>query len=207
MNFTGTTIYSVYINASTGASLKLTTFKPIGHVWTMVAGGGASIVHSDSIAAADFAHKLANYGEYSGAPSEVDLLTRPPPCPDGKIFIVGGGIANFTNPVPNWQEGLKVMCLLGESLGVPIHVFGPGTHITKIMPLALSLKSTTSMKAPTSVLATAPGSPKISPATPEHGANDVGTIHAEGERTRPNDVVVCFDSLDHQRLQARIQTP
>lgn len=70
MNFTGTTIYSVYINASTGASLKLTTFKPIGHVWTMVAGGGASIVHSDSIAAADFAHKLANYGEYSGAPSE-----------------------------------------------------------------------------------------------------------------------------------------
>ena len=36
----------------------------------MVAGGGASVVYSDAIAAHGFAHELANYGEYSGAPSE-----------------------------------------------------------------------------------------------------------------------------------------
>ena len=36
----------------------------------MVAGGGASVVYADAIAAAGFAHELANYGEYSGAPSE-----------------------------------------------------------------------------------------------------------------------------------------
>jgi ATP citrate (pro-S)-lyase len=36
----------------------------------MVAGGGASVVYSDAIAAAGFAHELANYGEYSGAPTE-----------------------------------------------------------------------------------------------------------------------------------------
>jgi ATP citrate (pro-S)-lyase len=34
-----------------------------------------------------------------------------------KIFVRRGG--------PNYQEGLKAMRLLGESLGVPIHVFGP----------------------------------------------------------------------------------
>jgi ATP citrate (pro-S)-lyase len=36
----------------------------------MVAGGGASVVYSDAIAAHGFAYELADYGEYSGAPSE-----------------------------------------------------------------------------------------------------------------------------------------
>jgi ATP citrate (pro-S)-lyase len=40
-----------------------------GRIWTMVAGGGASVVYSDAIAAHGFASELANYGEYSGAPS------------------------------------------------------------------------------------------------------------------------------------------
>ena len=49
---------------------------------------------------------LANYGEYSGAPSEqqtydyartlLSLMTREP-HPLGKVLIIGGGIANFTN--------------------------------------------------------------------------------------------------------------
>jgi ATP citrate (pro-S)-lyase len=36
----------------------------------MSAGGGASVVYSSAIAAADFAHKLINYNEYSGVPSK-----------------------------------------------------------------------------------------------------------------------------------------
>src|SRR5277367_4067879 len=97
----------------------------------------------------------------------VDLMTRGSPRPDGKILIIGGGIANFTNVAatfkgiiralkeykaalishnvsifvrrggPNYQEGLREMRLLGEGLGVPIRVFGPETHITEIVPLAL----------------------------------------------------------------------
>ena len=35
-----------------------------------MAGGGASVVYSDAIAAHGFADELANYGEYSGAPTE-----------------------------------------------------------------------------------------------------------------------------------------
>jgi len=88
--------------------------------------------------------------------------------PEGKVLIIGGGIANFTNVAatfkgiiralreyqakliqhevkvfvrrggPNYQEGLKAMRTLGETLGVPIHVYGPETHITAIIPLALS---------------------------------------------------------------------
>ena len=62
--------YIQKLDASTGASLKLTVLNATGRIWTMVAGGGASVVYSDAIAAAGFAHELANYGEYSGAPSE-----------------------------------------------------------------------------------------------------------------------------------------
>jgi len=62
--------YIQKLDASTGASLKLTVLNPTGRIWTMVAGGGASVVYSDAIAAAGFAHELANYGEYSGAPTE-----------------------------------------------------------------------------------------------------------------------------------------
>ncbi|KAJ2077313.1 ATP citrate lyase subunit 1 [Coemansia sp. RSA 988] len=169
------------LDAKTGASLKLTILNKDGRVWTMVAGGGASVVYSDAIAALGFASELANYGEYSGAPSEaqtyeyaktiLDLMTRTQ-HPDGKVLIIGGGIANFTNVAttfkgiiralreykqaliahgvrvfvrragPNWQEGLRAMRELGETLGVEIRVFGPETHVSAIVPLALGKAAT-----------------------------------------------------------------
>lgn len=84
-------------------------------------------------------------------------------------------------------------------------MFGPDTHITEVVPLALGLKSTTSSTAPLSVPTTAPGSPKISPATPdaEPGAGDVGAIHASGERTQAEDVVVRFDAVNGSAKGAR----
>ena len=106
--------YIQRLDGSTGASLKLTVLRPEGRVWTMVAGGGASVVYSDAIAAHGFADELANYGEYSGAPTQgqtyeyaktiIDLMTRGMPNAKGKILIIGGGIANFTNvrPVSFW---------------------------------------------------------------------------------------------------------
>ena len=73
----------------------------------MVAGGGASVIYSDTICDLGGAKELANYGEYSGAPSEsqtfeyaktiLSLMTRGSPHPEGKVLIIGGGIANFTN--------------------------------------------------------------------------------------------------------------
>ena len=35
----------------------------------MVAGGGASVVYADTISDLGFGKELANYGEYSGAPT------------------------------------------------------------------------------------------------------------------------------------------
>ncbi|KAJ3010565.1 citrate synthase [Thoreauomyces humboldtii] len=169
--------YIADLDAKTGASLKLTVLNAQGRIWTMVAGGGASVVYSDAIAALGFADELANYGEYSGAPSEsqtyeygktiLDLMTRGKPHPEGKFLFIGGGIANFTNVAatfkgiikalkqyqhnlqehkvrifvrragPNYQEGLRMMRVLGDNLGVEINVFGPEMHVTGIVPLAL----------------------------------------------------------------------
>ena len=169
--------YIADLDSKTGASLKLTVLNPAGRIWTMVAGGGASVVYADAIAAYGYTSELANYGEYSGAPSEsqtyeyaktiLDLMTRSDPNPEGKFLFIGGGIANFTNVAstfkgiikamkeyqkllqahkvkvyvrragPNYQEGLRLMRTLGETLGVEMHVFGPEMHVTGIVPLAL----------------------------------------------------------------------
>jgi len=166
------------IDSRTGASLKLTILNPRGRVWTMVAGGGASVIYADTICDLGFAGELANYGEYSGDPSTedtyeytktiLDLMTREED-PEGrpKYLLIGGGIANFTDVAktfkgvvmaledykerlreagveiyvrrggPNYEEGLRIMRKLGERLGVPIHVYGPETHMTRIVSMAL----------------------------------------------------------------------
>lgn len=171
--------YIADLDAKSGASLKLTVLNKEGRIWTMVAGGGASVIYADTICDLGGASELANYGEYSGAPSEMQtyeyaktilsLMTEKQHA-EGKILIIGGGIANFTNVAttfkgivralreyqqklienkvsiyvrrggPNFQEGLRVMKELGSTLGVPIHVYGPETHMTAIVSMALGKK-------------------------------------------------------------------
>uniref|UniRef100_A0A671R9R3 ATP-citrate synthase n=1 Tax=Sinocyclocheilus anshuiensis TaxID=1608454 RepID=A0A671R9R3_9TELE len=168
--------YIADLDAKSGASLKLTLLNPRGRIWTMVAGGGASVVYSDTICDLGGVDELANYGEYSGAPSEqqtydyaktiLSLMTHEK-HPDGKVLIIGGSIANFTNVAatfkgivraikdyqgplkehevtifvrrggPNYQEGLRVMGEVGKTTGIPIHVFGTETHMTAIVGMAL----------------------------------------------------------------------
>ncbi|KAF2842381.1 ATP citrate lyase-like protein subunit [Patellaria atrata CBS 101060] len=111
--------YIAEMDAKTGASLKLTILNPKGRVWTLVAGGGASVVYADAIASAGFAGELANYGEYSGAPSEtqtfhyartvLDLMFRSPNHPEGKVLFIGGGIANFTNVASTFKGVIRAL--------------------------------------------------------------------------------------------------
>jgi ATP citrate (pro-S)-lyase len=168
--------YVEELDSKTGASLKLTVLNPEGRVWTMVAGGGASVVFADTITDLGYMSEMANYGEYSGDPNEeftylyaktiLDLMTRRKD-PKGKFLLIGGGIANFTDVAntfkgiikaleeyhqelqegnvkiyvrrggPNYREGLARMRALGERIGVPIEVYGPETHMTKIVSMAL----------------------------------------------------------------------
>lgn len=107
------------MDAKTGASLKLTVLNSTGRIWTLVAGGGASVVYADAIASAGFVSELANYGEYSGAPTEtqtfnytrtiLDLMLRAPLHPDGKVLFIGGGIANFTNVASTFKGVIRAI--------------------------------------------------------------------------------------------------
>ena len=38
--------YIADLDAKSGASLKLTILNPVGRIWTMVAGGGASVIYA-----------------------------------------------------------------------------------------------------------------------------------------------------------------
>ncbi len=96
------------LDEKTGASLKLKVLNKDGRIWTMVAGGGASVIYTDTIVDLGFGKELGNYGEYSGNPSRehteiyaqtiIDFITETPD-PEGKskYLIIGGGIANFTD--------------------------------------------------------------------------------------------------------------
>src|SRR3989338_391886 len=87
------------LDAKTGASLKLTILKHTGRIWNLVAGGGASVIFADTVCDFGFAHELANYGEYSGAPNEeetyqyaktvIDLATRRPDA-HSRALLIGG---------------------------------------------------------------------------------------------------------------------
>jgi succinyl-CoA synthetase beta subunit len=169
------------LDENSGASLKLTVLKPEGRIWTLLAGGGASVVFTDTIADLGMGNELANYGEYSGNPTDeetyeyaktvLDLMTRQPDSQNrGKVLIIGGGIANFTDVAktfsgiskalreyrfklklvgakiyvrrggPNYQEGIRSLRALAPELGVPFEVYGPETHMTRIVKLALQAK-------------------------------------------------------------------
>ncbi len=165
-------------DSKTGASLKLTLLKPEARIWTMVAGGGASVVYADTIADMAGIEDLANYGEYSGGPTTgetkfyaetlFDLMTREPdPKGRGKVLIIGGAIANFTDVAktftgiiqafenyedklkavnvkiyvrrggPNYEKGLKDIKEAADRMGLYIEVYGPETHVTDIVRMAL----------------------------------------------------------------------
>jgi len=96
------------------------------------------------------------------------MTRKPDPQGRPKFLLVGGGIANFTDVAktftgiiqalrqykeklkenkvviyvrrggPNYVEGLESMRRLGEEIGVPIEVYGPETHMTRIVSMALS---------------------------------------------------------------------
>lgn len=168
--------YIKKLDEKSGSSLKLTMLNPQGRVWTMVAGGGASLIYTDTVVDLGFGGELANYGEYSGDPSTgetyeyaktlLDLMTREK-SENGKIFIIGGGIANFTDVAktfdgiimaledyaeklkehgikiyirrggPNYEVGLAKIRAAGERSGLDMAVHGPDMHMTKVVSIAL----------------------------------------------------------------------
>ena len=84
------------------------------------------MVYADTICDLGFSSELANYGEYSGAPTEtmtyeyartiLDLMTQGPVSSDGKVLIIGGGIANFTDVAATFKGIIRALLRFKEKL-------------------------------------------------------------------------------------------
>lgn len=121
------------LDDKSGASMKLSVLNETGRIWTMVAGGGASVIYADTVVDIGFGNELGNYAEYSGNPKEqetylyartlLNLVTR---NPDGRrrALLVGGGVANFTDVAATFtgiQQALKDFH--GKLQGAKVKVF------------------------------------------------------------------------------------
>ncbi len=106
------------LDAATPASLKFKLINPTGRIWMLLSGGGASLVLADEVADQGMGNELANYGEYSGAPSDddvysytkiilADLLSNKDKRP--KALVIAAGIANFTDVAKTFKGIIRAM--------------------------------------------------------------------------------------------------
>ncbi|MDP3698694.1 MAG: ATP citrate lyase citrate-binding domain-containing protein [Nanoarchaeota archaeon] len=168
------------IDKESGASLKLTVLNPKGRIWNILSGGGASLIYLDAVVNLGKHEEIANYGEYSGNPTTEETYQYTKTIlstmtkehhPQGKVLLIGGAIANFTDvektfigiikalqeyqdPLrkgnvsifvrrggPNYEKGLRLMEQTGKELQIPIAVHGPETPMTKIVEKILGVSS------------------------------------------------------------------
>jgi ATP citrate (pro-S)-lyase len=105
------------LNARSQASFSLKVLNKDGAVFLLLSGGGASIVVADEVAARGYGADLANYGEYSGNPSEDEtyvytkqvislMLSSSAPH---KVLIISGGVANFTDVRVTFRGAVRAL--------------------------------------------------------------------------------------------------
>ena len=112
----------------------------------------------------DRQHKMVTDRVPADAKTILDLMTRKK-HPQGKVLLIGGGIANFTNVRatfegivsairksvdklkkakikiyvrrggPNEKQGLELMKQVGIETGIPIEVYDRYTHMTRVVDL------------------------------------------------------------------------
>lgn len=105
------------LDASTPASLKFKLLNPSGSIWMLLSGGGASLVLADEVADQGMGKELANYGEYSGAPSDDDVYSYTKLIlaellkvkTKKKALVIAAGIANFTDVAKTFRGIIRAL--------------------------------------------------------------------------------------------------
>ena len=98
------------------------------------------MIYADTICDLGFAKEMANYGEYSGDPNTeetyyytktiLDLMTRHKDS-HGKMLLIGGAIANFTDVAKTLKGVVMALEEYQEKLheaGIKIYVRRGGPH-------------------------------------------------------------------------------
>lgn len=105
------------LDAATPASLKFRLINRNGAIWMLLSGGGASLVLADEVADQGMGEQLANYGEYSGAPTDDDvyaytklvLSSLLKSAASKKVVVIAGGVANFTDVVKTFRGIIRAL--------------------------------------------------------------------------------------------------
>lgn len=93
------------LDVESTATFSLTVFDKDASVFTLLSGGGASLVVIDELVTSGMQAAVGNYGEYSGAPTreETARYTREllallfASKAEKKVLLIAGGVANFTD--------------------------------------------------------------------------------------------------------------
>ena len=136
------------MNRKSGSAIKLTMLNPQGEIWTILAGGGASIIYLDMIANLGKGGKIANYSDISGntmeesyyyAKTVLELMTRH----NGKVLFIAGGIANFTDVKETYAGFAKAISEYAPVLkqqGISIYIRRGGPHYEEGLAIMKRLK-------------------------------------------------------------------
>ena len=127
------------LSQNSQASFSFTILNKDGSVWTLLSGGGASIVVADEVTNLGMGKSLANYGEYSGNPNAeetyiytknvLSLMLRS--NAPKKVLIIGGGVANFTDIRHTFKGVIQALGEFAEELqknNVKVFVRRGGPH-------------------------------------------------------------------------------
>jgi ATP-citrate lyase beta-subunit len=106
------------------ASFKLDLINPNGSVFLLLSGGGASVVVADEVYNKGYGEQLANYGEYSGAPTteETRLYTTAvlelllASKARKKVLFIGGAVANFTDIATTFTGIIEAIDAVADKL-------------------------------------------------------------------------------------------
>jgi len=98
-------LYVRSLNEESPASFSLEVINPDGGIFLLLSGGGASVVIADEIFTLGNGDELANYGEYSGNPTEEETYRYTSQVlrlllnskAKKKVALIGGAVANFTD--------------------------------------------------------------------------------------------------------------
>lgn len=93
------------------SSFSLTVLNEDASIFTLLSGGGASLVMLDALVDSGLQDEVGNYGEYSGAPTreETKIYTSIilsmlfNSKAQRKVLVIAGGVANFTDVTTTFQ--------------------------------------------------------------------------------------------------------
>ncbi|MFZ2544744.1 MAG: ATP citrate lyase citrate-binding domain-containing protein [Candidatus Saccharimonadales bacterium] len=112
------------LGESSSASFALQMINPNGSLFVLLSGGGASVTVCDEIYSAGYGVQLANYGEYSGNPTQeeayiytsavIKSLLRS--SASKKALFIGGAVANFTDIAMTFTGVTKAIDEFGKQL-------------------------------------------------------------------------------------------